>query len=405
MKMKLAQRAIFIVAGICACIIIVIIYKAITDENSSLYYIMSIDRKIYRSDRTDAFIYASLPSESLIKIIDKNSDWQKYPKDSFAQNLRSGKYVAALAALACKSDKTAIAKVTEILKQNPGEWDALKYIAKSRNVAMTKCLCDILLQLEDVKVSYPNSQTDKILISTLIELDDPSALECFIAIKEKRRFKSELKQIEKAISRWRDIKSGSLDPAYSVPFEYDRAHNSSKDLINVSSFGGYSFNLDRAWAWSMARRDDTGADRYDFSRQHSGLCSCASRLEICVTRIANKDAPPAKDLNEYIQEIKYEMGLYYYDETNPYFIKAIDVNGSPCAVAEVKFIKTRKNFPEEYHYYIFHCMRIGAMEIYGVLYYYDYKESLRMSHNANELIDILKSFKFDTRWRKPLWAK
>ncbi len=141
--------------------------------------------------------FANLSTDELLRIIEINKSYSKYPKTHYENSIMAGRYVGAITILGSKADPEALAELTKIICSNKegDKWDVIGAIGKYKNKAMVPVLCEALKKHND-------NNTDRLIVEALVNIDDSSALECLSAEKDKIRWADVRKQAEKAIEKW-----------------------------------------------------------------------------------------------------------------------------------------------------------------------------------------------------------
>jgi len=134
-------------------------------------------------------------TDGLIMQIDSNRDWKKYKGRE--NEIKYIKFEEAIKALGSRTDEKALSKLKEIMLTFPEgqKWTAISSVRKSKNKAMIPVLCEALSK-------HTLKHTDGLIVQALVELDDPSALDCLTQEKDKLSYRTSRELAEKAIEKW-----------------------------------------------------------------------------------------------------------------------------------------------------------------------------------------------------------
>lgn len=141
--------------------------------------------------------YSGLSTEALLKIIDTNKNSNMFSPSHFQSRVRGGRYIGAIIVLGSKTDQEALEKLTTILNNGSvGEkLEVIFSIGKNKNKAMIPALCKALK-------NHSLWHTDNLIVDALVNIDDPSALQCFVEEKNKIESVDAQKKVAKAIEKW-----------------------------------------------------------------------------------------------------------------------------------------------------------------------------------------------------------
>jgi len=192
--MKAIKVATISLIIIIICLFFIRIY--LINYEGSLLYFLGVSRE-HGVGYVEAEKFADLSTEKLLKIMEDNKNFKEYPRTHYEGHVKFGRYIGAIKVLGSKTDKKALAKLTDIIRANNegDKWDAISSIGRYKNKAMIPVLCEALK-------AHTDSNTDRIIVKALINIDDVSALDCFKQEKDKIKWKDYRSMAEKAIEKW-----------------------------------------------------------------------------------------------------------------------------------------------------------------------------------------------------------